>query len=102
MSTLDVHPPIASQTSMSRRRRGFVLALAAAVALMLLIAGVTSGTREKSNTQATALPQQRDLAPTRLFRDPETHALVWTTPGDLAPAADSTPQQPLRPRHPGK
>lgn len=102
MSTIDVHPRLASQTSMSRRRRGFVLALAAAVALVILIAGVTAGTRGKSATSATALPQQRDMAPTRLFRNPETHALVWTTAGDTQPAAYSTPQQPLRPRYPSK
>jgi len=102
MSSFDVHPHIASPTSMSRRTRRFVLAMAVAIALTLLIAGVTAAIRGASTTSATALPQHRDMAPTRLFRDPETHALVWTAAGQVQPATDSTPQQPLRPRYPGK
>ena len=99
MSILDVQPRTARPTSMSHGAWGFVLAMALAIALALLIAGVTAATH---GSAATALPQQRDMAPTRLFRDPETHALVWTTAGDTQPVADFTPQQPLRPRYPGK
>lgn len=102
MSTFDVHQHIASPTSMSLRRRVFVLAMAVIIAMTLVIAGVMAGTRGTSATSASALPQQRDMAPTRLFRDPETHALVWTAAGHTQPAADSTPRQPLRPRFPGK
>ncbi|MGH2883073.1 MAG: hypothetical protein ACRDPA_10320 [Solirubrobacteraceae bacterium] len=87
MSTLDVHPRIASQTSFSRRSRGFILAIAAAIALMLVIAGVMAATH---GTSAPALPQHRDMAPTYQFRNPVTHALGWTTP-NTQPASYSTP-----------
>lgn len=102
MSTFDVHQHIARPTSMSLRRRVFVLAMAVIIAVTLVTAGVMAGTRETSATSASALRQQRDMAPTRLFRDPETHALVWTAAGHTQPASDSTPQQLLRPRFPGK
>lgn len=102
MSTLGVHSHIVSPTSMSLRRRVFMLAMAVIIVVTLVIAGVMAGTRGTSATSAGALPQHRDMAPTRLFRDPQTHALVWTAAGHTPPAADSTPQQPLRPRYPGK
>lgn len=102
MFTSDIHPHIASPTSTTFRSGVLVLATAVAIALLLLITGVTAATHGNSAASATALPQQRDMAPTRLFRDPETHALVWTASGDGQPAADATPQQPLRPRYAGK
>lgn len=102
MSTFDVHPRIAGRASMSRSRRVFVLALAAAIALAFLIASLTAAIRATSATSATALPQHRDMAPTRLFRDPETHSIVWTAAGDTPPAADLASQPTRRPRYPGK
>jgi hypothetical protein len=101
MFTLDVHPLIASPTSRSRRSRGFGVAIALTIALALVIAGITAATRGISATSATALPQHRDMAPTRLFRDPETHALVWTVAGGANQLRIPRPQHPLRPRHPG-
>ncbi len=98
----DVHPHIASPTSIMFRSEVLVLAMAVAIALTLLIAGVTAATRGTSAPSATALPQHRDMVPTRLFRDPQTHAVMWTDAGDTQPSADSALQQPPRPRYAGK
>jgi len=99
MSTLGVHPRVAGPTSMSHRSQVFVPLAAVAIALTLMILGVTAATRRISTI---TLPQQRDMAPTRMVRDPETHALVWIPAHDTQPVTDYTSQQPLRPRYAGK
>lgn len=99
MSTFAVHPRITSPTSMSRGRP-FVLAIAVAVVLTLVIAGVSAAIHGSS---ASALPQHRDMAPpTRVVRDTKTHTMMWVVSGDAHRGAASTPAQSLRARHPGK
>ncbi len=82
MSTFDVHPRTATPTSISLRSRLLVPAMAVAIALALLIAGVTAATHGASVTSA--------------------NPLVRPAVGNTQPTADSTPQQWVRPRYPGK
>ena len=64
MSTFDVHPRTATPTSISLRSRLLVPAMAVAIALALLIAGVTAATHGASVTSANPLvrPAGRDTS----------------------------------------
>jgi hypothetical protein len=99
----DVFPLVSSPSTFSRRRRVSAVALAIAVALALLIAIViATASSGSASTSGATLPQQRDLAPSATFRDPQTHALMWVTPGSASQSAASSTPPATRPHYPGK
>lgn len=106
MYTYQVPTPATIPVASSRRARAMAIAVALAITIALVIASIVASQGSSAAT-ATPLPQQRDLAPSRAYRDPQTHALLWTAPVVSAqpkgrPAASPAASQALRPDFPGK